>query len=529
MRRAQTVFDEEVSKSFSLDLSDLSRDNWSLLPQVGDFLAEVRTRRYDTLTFARSLGEAEDVTLFHRQRKRNIAAYASEMKLSSRGRFFNEDDLVEYDVLDYSIDASFFPERGWLDGQARLRLRIKSFALGAITLRLAEEFTVQSITSNELGRLMFLRVRNQNSVVVNLPSPVSRDVLLTLNVAYAGRIQTQSIDQEGLTIDGQERGPQRRRHAVHSARTELVVQQSQRLVSAESGQRLCDRDDPLWRTRRVHGRGERRAGIGLADPRAREHRDPAASDLCLYRGRPGALSRRGGQQVLPRRFGDGGSRRRSPNQGAGDRERAARPVDRASQYRGARGRSQSASAGARPRDCRHGCRHPAPVLVVRRRHALRLHDGGDGRARSAGWPQPRLLRRPQQPAADHAVPVPQRPGGLLELSGVLHRARARPSVVGTGGRLEELSRAVAERRVRAVLRGALCQGAARRADVPRCAPPVPPLGDGSIGSGRGVSRVSPRPHQERQPGLSSARLQQRRRGAAHAAADRSATTPSSVA
>jgi len=110
-RRAQSIFDEEVDKSFSLDLYDLSRDNWSLLPQVGDFLAEVRTRRFDTLTFARSTGEAEDVTLFHRVRKRNIAAYASEMKLSSRGRFFNEDDLVEYDVLDYSIDATFAPER----------------------------------------------------------------------------------------------------------------------------------------------------------------------------------------------------------------------------------------------------------------------------------------------------------------------------------------------------------------------------------------------------------------------------------
>ncbi len=131
MRRAQAVFDDEVGKSFSLDLRDLSRDNWSLLPQPGDFLAEVRTRRFDTLTFARSIGEAEDVTLFHRRRKRNIAAYASEMKLSSRGRFFNEDDLVEYDVLDYTIDATFFPERGWLDGQARLRIRIKSFALGA--------------------------------------------------------------------------------------------------------------------------------------------------------------------------------------------------------------------------------------------------------------------------------------------------------------------------------------------------------------------------------------------------------------
>jgi hypothetical protein len=198
LRRARALFDEMVAKSFSLDLQDLSRDNWSLLPQAGDFLAEVRTRRFDTLTFARSTGEAEDVSLFHRGRKRNIAAYASEMKLSSRGRFFNEDNLVEYDVLDYTIDATFSPEREWLDGRTRLRLRIKAYALAAFTMRLSQDFTVHSITSDELGRLMFLRVRNQDNVVVNLPSPVSRDVQLTLNVAYAGRIRTQAIDQESI-------------------------------------------------------------------------------------------------------------------------------------------------------------------------------------------------------------------------------------------------------------------------------------------------------------------------------------------
>ena len=199
-RRAQTIFDEDISKSFSLDLSDLSREYWSLLPQPGDFLAEVRTRRFDTLTFARSTGEAEDVSLFHRQRQRNIAAYASPMKLSSRGRFFNEDNLAEYDVLDYTIDVAFAPEREWLDGRARLRIRVKSYALAALTLRLAEEFNVQSINSDELGRLMFLRVRNQASVVVNLPSAVARDFELTLNIAYAGRIRTQSIEQESIAV-----------------------------------------------------------------------------------------------------------------------------------------------------------------------------------------------------------------------------------------------------------------------------------------------------------------------------------------
>ncbi len=202
LRRAQDIFDDEVGKSFSLDLHDLSRENWSLLPQAGDFLAEVRTRRFDTLTFARSTGEAEDVTLFHRVRQRNIAAYASEMKLSSRGRFFNEDDLVEYDVLDYTIDAGYHPERQWLDGRARLKIRVKSYALAALTIRLAEEFTVQSITCHELGRLMFLRVRNQNSVVVNLPSTVSRDFELNLQIAYSGPLRSQSIEQESVDVQG---------------------------------------------------------------------------------------------------------------------------------------------------------------------------------------------------------------------------------------------------------------------------------------------------------------------------------------
>jgi hypothetical protein len=58
-RRGLALFDEGLPKSFNLDLSDLSRDTWSLLPQPGDFVAEVKTRRFDDLTYARSSGEAE--------------------------------------------------------------------------------------------------------------------------------------------------------------------------------------------------------------------------------------------------------------------------------------------------------------------------------------------------------------------------------------------------------------------------------------------------------------------------------------
>ncbi len=200
LRRGLAIFDEDVAKSFNLDLSDLSREVWSLLPQHGDFVAEVRTRRFDALTYARSSGEPEDVTLFQRGRRRNISVYASEQKLSSRGRFYDEDDLIDYDVTDYDIDAQYFPEREWMEGRTRLKLRVRSHSLGVLTLRFADTLNISSITSDELGRLLFLRVRNQNSVLVNLPSPVARDFPLTLTLNYSGRLSRTSIQDESLEV-----------------------------------------------------------------------------------------------------------------------------------------------------------------------------------------------------------------------------------------------------------------------------------------------------------------------------------------
>ncbi len=198
LARAREVFDEEVSRSFSLDLSDMSRDIWSILPQPGDMVAEVRTRKYRTLTYARATGEPEDVTFFSRERKRNISIYASPQKLASRGVYYNEDDLAEFDILDYDIDADIVPEREWLSGVATLKLRVRAFQLMALNLKLAENLTVSSISSKELGRLIFLRVRNQAAVVVNLPAPLPRDYELTLTVRYQGRIERQPIDSESV-------------------------------------------------------------------------------------------------------------------------------------------------------------------------------------------------------------------------------------------------------------------------------------------------------------------------------------------
>jgi hypothetical protein len=194
LRRASSVFKEEFSKSYHLGLGDLSPELWSLLPGPGNFVAEVHTRRYGTLTYARSKNEPEDITLFDRQRHRNIAIYPSQETLARRGRTYNEDELRDYDVEDYKIDLAVSPGRQWLDGVATVRMRVRTEGMSTVQLRLADALVVRSITSDRFGRLFGFRVNNQNIVVVNLPVGLAQDTVLTLTLAYSGRVEAQSLD-----------------------------------------------------------------------------------------------------------------------------------------------------------------------------------------------------------------------------------------------------------------------------------------------------------------------------------------------
>ncbi|HVZ22132.1 MAG TPA: M1 family aminopeptidase [Vicinamibacterales bacterium] len=198
-RRAQETFDRESVKSYVVDLQDLSPDRWHLLPPAQDFIAEVPTRKYDTLTYLRSTAQAEDVMLFQRARRKTIALYASTAKIAARGRFYSDDLLRDYDVLDYNIDAAVDPKRQFVDGHARLLLRARA-TLSNITLRLADPLSVTSVSSVEFGRLLHLHITGQNMILVNLPHPIEQDDDVTLLIEYAGRLPSQQTNADSLQV-----------------------------------------------------------------------------------------------------------------------------------------------------------------------------------------------------------------------------------------------------------------------------------------------------------------------------------------
>lgn len=204
--RARQMFNDYARRSYTLNLGDLTTDRWSLLPPAGDVLAELRTRRHGNLTYVRSGDDAEDVSLFDRQRGRNISVYASPERLATRGQFYSEDDATSYDVEHYAIDVKFDPERDWITGRGSLRLRTKVEGLATLSLKLAESLTVSSISSPELGRVLALRVAGQSGVLVSLPRALPKGSQVVLDVFYSGRLPGQSIDREAITVEGQAQG-----------------------------------------------------------------------------------------------------------------------------------------------------------------------------------------------------------------------------------------------------------------------------------------------------------------------------------
>jgi hypothetical protein len=197
LKRADEVFQENLMKSFGLDLGDLSRDKWSVVPTKGDLIAEMQEGR-SHLTYMRSITEAEDIRFFDRLRKRTIAMYSSREKLAQRGRGFTEDDQVDFDILHHDIEASFDPAREWIEGKSTMTLTPRRGPIASVTLSLAEPLVVRSVVSRRQGYLMALRVTGQEDIIVSLTEPLKPGQSLDLEVTYGGRLPAVVPEREAL-------------------------------------------------------------------------------------------------------------------------------------------------------------------------------------------------------------------------------------------------------------------------------------------------------------------------------------------
>lgn len=209
IKNARALFNQWAHRSYNLALGDLSAERWSLLPALGDALVDFNSEKQGWLSYSRAGGQQEDVSLFDRVAKKNISIYASPAKLANRGRFYSEDTDRVYDVEHYDINTRFTNlDRNMMSGNTTMRLKLLRHDVGTITVKLADSLAVSSVTSPAFGRLLQLRIVGQDSLLISLPEPQPAGTVITLSIAYSGRLAPQSLSREMAAVAGIQQQPE---------------------------------------------------------------------------------------------------------------------------------------------------------------------------------------------------------------------------------------------------------------------------------------------------------------------------------
>ena len=385
-------------------------------------------------------------------------------------------------MLDYNIEAQVEPERQFIHGRARLLVRVRAGATNTLTLRLAEPLVVTNIVSLEFGRLLHLRVRNQNSIVINLPTTLTRDSDITLVITYSGRLPSQDVDREALQTrsQGQDELPM-----FQGEPSYLLSNRSywypQNTVSDYATATLRITVPPGY------------SAVGSGQPAGAASEVTLRDLLTVPTGKAFVFQATDPLRYLAfvvSRFTKVAETTLGvPDvEGHPSRERTRDTMTLAME--------------ANPRLLGRARDMIAPAEDIVRFYASMIGDAPYASATVAlvesdlpGGHSPGYFAVVNSPLPHDHDDVAQRSRRLHGLPRFLPRPRARAPVVGAGGRLEELPRAVDQRGVRAVLRGALRAEDARRRDLRQHAAPVPPLVADRIGRGSGSPRLPPRPHQ----------------------------------
>jgi len=190
LNTAVRFYRDQSLRSFVLD-SSLPRSPWWLLPSLGDSSVTFQTRHHGTLTFTVSTSEPESISLFDREKRRQICLYP----LRGRQASYSEDDARSLDVVHHDLSVRFDPRTYLIEAEDTIRINVLQPS-ATVRLRLDETLHIHSITSVEAGRHLFFRVRYQDSVMVSLGALAGRTGEIALTVRYGGAFHPGPVERE---------------------------------------------------------------------------------------------------------------------------------------------------------------------------------------------------------------------------------------------------------------------------------------------------------------------------------------------
>jgi hypothetical protein len=189
---AADYYARHVSQIYLLDAA-LPRSPWWLVPPLGDG-ALVFDGPKGPLTYTLDDNAPEGLSLFDRVNRRQVCLYAANGK-SVR---YSDEDNRSVDVIRHDLAITFENGLRMMRGDDTVRVAVRQ-PIATLRLRLHDSFAVESITSAEVGPLLFFRVRGQDSVMVSLGSlGAQAGSEVAIRVRYRGYVPAAFVEDEAM-------------------------------------------------------------------------------------------------------------------------------------------------------------------------------------------------------------------------------------------------------------------------------------------------------------------------------------------
>jgi hypothetical protein len=197
LNKAYSLFSKLYSRSFTIENS-LNGELLSLIPQGEETVIEFEGKKIGKFTYIYSPFSKEELTLYHRDKKRFLNLY-SPQDMEGKRRFYISWEN-KFDVTNYELDIDFNPADFYFSGRAKIDIQSKINSLDEVKFRMNPDLEILRIDDRDKNELFFTKDELRKSFYVYFLNPVGQEQTTSIEIFYRGKIEPLQITDDVISV-----------------------------------------------------------------------------------------------------------------------------------------------------------------------------------------------------------------------------------------------------------------------------------------------------------------------------------------
>jgi len=201
LNKAYSLFSKLYYRSFTIENS-LNGELLSFIPQGEETVIEFEGKKTGKFTYIYSPFSKEELTLYHRDKKRFLNLYSPQDAEGKRRFYISWEN--KFDVTNYEVDIDFSPADFYFSGRAKIEIQSKMNSLDEVKFRMNPDLEILRISDRDKNELFFTKDELRKSFYVYFLNPVGQEQTTSIEIFYRGKIEPLQITEDVISVGQQD-------------------------------------------------------------------------------------------------------------------------------------------------------------------------------------------------------------------------------------------------------------------------------------------------------------------------------------